>query len=186
MVVWLIVTNTTFVNGGKNGEDRCTWRWRIGAHCRAPSQTPCGKETHSSCCHTQLALELDPVNIWVGTGDMPKSKVVFPLAKIYQKQKIEFTQARATELHPDGAGEDSRPYVVVEHTSAQRRGESEKYITTTSLMRPGQSSISRPPKVWDQKRATPFQCVLPTMQIMQLKNWQKSSIKCAPDSAKRS
>ncbi|WP_231699913.1 FAD/NAD(P)-binding oxidoreductase [Arcanobacterium phocae] len=57
---------------------------------------------------------------------MPKSKVVFPLAKVYQKQKIEFTQARATELHPDGAGDDSRPYVVVEHTSAQRRGQREE------------------------------------------------------------
>ncbi|WP_239519566.1 FAD-dependent oxidoreductase [Arcanobacterium phocisimile] len=67
-----------------------------------------------------------PSNIWVGTGDMPKSKVVFPLAKVYQKQKIELTQARATELHPDGAGDDSRPYVVVEHTSAQRRGQREE------------------------------------------------------------
>lgn len=66
-----------------------------------------------------------PSNIWVGTGEMPKSKVLFPLAKVYKKQKIEFTQARATELHPDGKGEDPRPFVTVEHTSDQRRGQTE-------------------------------------------------------------
>ncbi len=110
----------------KDGEDRCTWRWRFGAHCRAPSQTSCGKETHNYVVTPNSHWNWIPSNIWVGTGDMPKSKVVFPLAKVYQKQKIEFTQARATELHPDGAGDDSRPYVVVEHTSAQRRGQREE------------------------------------------------------------
>lgn len=64
-----------------------------------------------------------PSNIWVGTGDMPAEKVLFPLADVYKKQKIEFIQAKAVAIHPEGDAGDSRPYVDVEHTSTNQRGE---------------------------------------------------------------
>ena len=64
-----------------------------------------------------------PSNIWVGTGDMPASKVIFPLAEVYARKKIRFTQAKAVAIHPEGSVTDPRPYVDIEHTSPARAGE---------------------------------------------------------------
>jgi len=64
-----------------------------------------------------------PSNIWVGTGDMPASKVIFPLAEVYERKKIRFTQAKAVAIHPEGSVTDPRPYVDIEHTSPARAGE---------------------------------------------------------------
>lgn len=66
-----------------------------------------------------------PSNIWVGTGDMPESKVVFPLAPVYKRKKIKFTQAKAVAIHPKGDAEHKKPYVDVVHTSPARKGETE-------------------------------------------------------------
>ncbi len=43
-----------------------------------------------------------PSNIWVGVGLMKPSKVTFPLAPIYERAGIEFVQAAAREIHPEG------------------------------------------------------------------------------------
>jgi len=43
-----------------------------------------------------------PSNIWVGVGQMQKKDVVFPLAPIYSKAGIDYRQALATEIHPNG------------------------------------------------------------------------------------
>ena len=59
-----------------------------------------------------------PSNIWVGTGDMPASKVIFPLAEVYERKKIRFTQAKAVAIHPEGSVTDPRPYVDIEHILA--------------------------------------------------------------------
>jgi sulfide:quinone oxidoreductase len=58
-----------------------------------------------------------PSNIWVGVGLMKPAQVVFPLAPVYARAGIEFHQARALELHPEGGPGDDRPWVVVESTS---------------------------------------------------------------------
>lgn len=57
-----------------------------------------------------------PSNIWVGTGRMDKSEVLFPLAPIYEKKGIVFHQAKATALYPEGRGDDPTPLVEVEYT----------------------------------------------------------------------
>jgi sulfide:quinone oxidoreductase len=64
-----------------------------------------------------------PSNIWVGVGKMTADEVTFPLAPIYRRQGIEFHQALATELHPYGSSEESRPYVSVRYTDPTRQGE---------------------------------------------------------------
>jgi sulfide:quinone oxidoreductase len=43
-----------------------------------------------------------PSNIPVGVGIMSPADGVFPLAPVYARHGIEFKQARAVELHPDG------------------------------------------------------------------------------------
>jgi sulfide:quinone oxidoreductase len=61
-----------------------------------------------------------PSNIWVGLGLMRDTQVTFPLAPVYDRAGIEFEQARATEIHPEGSEALARPHVVVE----RRAGES--------------------------------------------------------------
>lgn len=57
-----------------------------------------------------------PSNIWVGVGEMKPEQVTFPLKPVYDKLGIEFHQARATTLHPEGDSERPRPFVVIEST----------------------------------------------------------------------
>ena len=55
-----------------------------------------------------------PSNIWVGVGRMKSSDVTFQLAPIYERAGIEFKQAWAREIHPEGDSGDPTPYVVVQ------------------------------------------------------------------------
>jgi sulfide:quinone oxidoreductase len=43
-----------------------------------------------------------PSNIWVGVGQMKKEDVVFPLAPVYAKAGIDYRQAKAVSIHPEG------------------------------------------------------------------------------------
>ncbi|MGO9976302.1 MAG: NAD(P)/FAD-dependent oxidoreductase [Solirubrobacteraceae bacterium] len=56
-----------------------------------------------------------PSNIWVGVGLMAASKVSFPLAPIYERAGIEFVQAAAEEIYPEGNASDATPYVTARH-----------------------------------------------------------------------
>jgi sulfide:quinone oxidoreductase len=67
-----------------------------------------------------------PSNIWVGVGLMTPAKVTFPLAPVYERARIDFKQARATEIHPEGRDGDSSAYVVVESTKAGQAGQREE------------------------------------------------------------
>ena len=49
-----------------------------------------------------------PSNIWVGVGKMTADKVVFPLEPIYRRKGIEFHQALATTIFPEGTADDER------------------------------------------------------------------------------
>lgn len=66
-----------------------------------------------------------PSNIWVGVGLMSPADVTFPLAPLYERHGIEFKQARAVELHPEGQGDDPAPYVVIESTRDKDAGQRE-------------------------------------------------------------
>jgi len=67
-----------------------------------------------------------PSNIWVGVGQMKKEDVVFPLAPVYEKAGIDYRQAKAVSIHPEGKeGEDS-PFITIEYTGQGKEGESEE------------------------------------------------------------
>src|SRR6266702_2213087 len=57
-----------------------------------------------------------PSNIWVGVGRMSADKVLIPLTLIYARHGIEFRQARAVSIHPDGIESDPKPFVEIEST----------------------------------------------------------------------
>jgi sulfide:quinone oxidoreductase len=61
-----------------------------------------------------------PSNIWVGVGLMTPAKVTFPLAPVYERAGIEFVQASAREIHPEGDRDHSSPYVVAEGANGKR------------------------------------------------------------------
>ena len=67
-----------------------------------------------------------PSNIWVGVGRMNAGQVTFPLAPVYRKKKIDFRQAKAVELWPEGRDENSRGAVEIEYTLPSRAGERER------------------------------------------------------------
>lgn len=67
-----------------------------------------------------------PSNIWVGVGRMPARKVVFPLAPIYRRQRIDFRQAKAVAIRPEGDATSDRGAVDIVYTDSVREGEQER------------------------------------------------------------
>ena len=65
-----------------------------------------------------------PSNIWVGVGEMTEQQVTFDLAPIYDKINVDFHQARAISIHPDGSDAHLRPFVRVEYTDSAKSGQS--------------------------------------------------------------
>ena len=58
-----------------------------------------------------------PSNIWVGVGLMKKESVIFPLAPIYDRHEIEFVQAKATALWPEGKKDKGiKPLIEIQYT----------------------------------------------------------------------
>jgi sulfide:quinone oxidoreductase len=55
-----------------------------------------------------------PSNIWVGVGLMKPEQVTIPLAPVYERAGIEFVQAAAREIHPEGDHDHPTPYVLVQ------------------------------------------------------------------------
>ena len=69
-----------------------------------------------------------PSNIWVGVGKMKADQVVFPLAPIYKRKGIEFHQALATTIFPEGTAEEPRPQVEVRSTESGSEGRTERLV----------------------------------------------------------
>lgn len=67
-----------------------------------------------------------PSNIWVGVGLMRKEQVLLPLAPIYERHEIDFRQARAIAMFPEGDAADSRPAVEIEWTLDSKAGQRER------------------------------------------------------------
>ncbi|MDX1809020.1 MAG: FAD/NAD(P)-binding oxidoreductase [Sulfurospirillaceae bacterium] len=66
-----------------------------------------------------------PSNIWVGVGGMKKEDVVFELAPVYSKIGIDYRQAKAISIHPEGSNEEKKQFVTIEYTGQDKVGESE-------------------------------------------------------------
>jgi len=67
-----------------------------------------------------------PSNIWVGVGAMSKKEVTFPLAPVYKKAGIDYRQAKALSIHPEGNDSDETPFITVEYTGQNRVGQTEE------------------------------------------------------------
>ena len=67
-----------------------------------------------------------PSNIWVGVGQMTKEDVVFPLAPVYAKAGIDYRQAKAVSIHPEGKEGSDTPYITIEYTGQGKEGQTEE------------------------------------------------------------
>ncbi|MFZ0859473.1 MAG: FAD/NAD(P)-binding oxidoreductase [Candidatus Sulfotelmatobacter sp.] len=67
-----------------------------------------------------------PSNIWVGVGLLKAHQVMFPLAPVYRRAGIEFKQARAIALHPEGSDANPSAHVDIEWTLQEKAGEKER------------------------------------------------------------
>ncbi len=67
-----------------------------------------------------------PSNIWVGVGKMRKEEVVFPLEPVYRRKGIDFRQARAVAIRPQGDVDDPRGAVDIVYTGQGRVGQEER------------------------------------------------------------
>jgi len=67
-----------------------------------------------------------PSNIWVGVGGLSKEDVVFPLAPVYEKAGIDYRQAKAVGIHPEGNADSDTPYIVIEYTDETKAGQTEE------------------------------------------------------------
>ena len=64
-----------------------------------------------------------PSNIWVGVGRMTVDQVRFKLAPRYKRVGIEFHQALAISIHPEGESASSQAFVKAVYTLPELKGE---------------------------------------------------------------
>ncbi|NKQ41574.1 MAG: FAD-dependent oxidoreductase [Sulfurovum sp.] len=67
-----------------------------------------------------------PSNIWVGVGDMSKSEVTFPLAPVYKKAGIDFRQAKAVSINPEGKESSDDAFITIEYTGQDKEEQREE------------------------------------------------------------
>jgi sulfide:quinone oxidoreductase len=63
-----------------------------------------------------------PSNIWVGVGAMSSKDVTFSLKPIYDRLGIQFIQAKATTIFPEGKSNTEKGIVEFESTSQESKG----------------------------------------------------------------
>ncbi|MBE0491851.1 MAG: FAD-dependent oxidoreductase [Sulfurospirillum sp.] len=66
-----------------------------------------------------------PSNVWVGVGGMSREDVVFELAPVYKKAGIDYRQAKAISINPEGSATSALPFVSVEYTGTANAGSKE-------------------------------------------------------------
>ncbi len=67
-----------------------------------------------------------PSNVWVGVGLLRPDQVRFPLAPVYRRHGVDFKQARAVALYPEGTEEYPTAMVEIEYTEDVRKGKRER------------------------------------------------------------
>ncbi len=67
-----------------------------------------------------------PSNIWVGVGLLRADQVLFTLPPVYKRVGIDYRQAKAVAIHPEGAADEPSAFVDIEYTSADKAGQRER------------------------------------------------------------
>lgn len=97
-----------------------------GHTCAAFLKKKLGANHHVVVVSPSEYYQWIPSNIWVGVGKMTIDQVRFKLQPVYKRWGIDFKQAKATAIFPEGTEQDPRPCVSIEFTQADKRGETEQ------------------------------------------------------------
>lgn len=81
-----------------------------------------GKSHHVVVVSPNTKYQWIPSNIWVGIGQMTPKQVTFELAPVYKKMGIEYIQAKAMAIYPEGSANHAKPYIEAEYTSNDNQG----------------------------------------------------------------
>jgi sulfide:quinone oxidoreductase len=65
-------------------------------------------------------------NIWVGVGRMTIDQVRFKLAPLYKKWGIDYKQAKAISINPEGNKNQNQGFVTIEYTNDEKNGQTEQ------------------------------------------------------------
>ncbi len=91
----------------------------IGGHTAALNlRYKLGKHAEIIVISPNSEYQWVPSNIWVGTGHMKSKQVKFPLSIPYKKLKIDFRQAWARTIHPDGDNKKDNGFVRIEYVDS--------------------------------------------------------------------
>ena len=66
-----------------------------------------------------------PSNIWVGVGLMTPEQVKFKLAPVYKKLGVDYKQALAIAIHPEGDSENEKGFVSIKYVSKDKKDQVE-------------------------------------------------------------
>ena len=77
-----------------------------------------------------------PSNIWVGVGLMTPDQVKFPLAPVYKRMGVDYKQALAVSINPDGDKDHKKGFVTIKYVSEDRKDVEEK-VTYDYLINKG-------------------------------------------------
>jgi len=97
-----------------------------------------------------------PSNIWVGVGLLREEQVLFPLPPVYARAGIDYRQAKAVALHPEGSPASAASLVDIEYTAGEKKGQTEQLpydylinatgpklaFESTPGLGPGQNTVS--------------------------------------------
>ena len=111
-----------------------------------------------------------PSNIWVGVGRMTPEAVTFPLAPGCRRQGIEFHQARAVAILPEGDGENGQPPVEIFSTASGRSGERTRVSYDCLINATGPKLNFAASPAWD-RAGTPCRCARPGMPSRLRRRW---------------
>ena len=68
-----------------------------------------------------------PSNIWVGVGLMTPEQVKFKLPPVYKKMDVNYKQAFAVSIHPEGDSEIDKGYVNIKYVGEENKEEKVTY-----------------------------------------------------------
>jgi sulfide:quinone oxidoreductase len=69
-----------------------------------------------------------PSNIWVGVGRMSIDQIRFKLAPLYKRWGVDFKQAKAVAIHPEGSPGNAKGFVAIEYTDDEKKGQTEMVV----------------------------------------------------------
>lgn len=85
-----------------------------------------GKKHNVTVISPNRNFQWVPSNIWVGVGRMKSKQVKFELEPVYKKVGIQFINALALSIHPEGSEKKDQAFVTVQYFQGDKKNKEEE------------------------------------------------------------